>query len=109
MVGYCCLHSHVLLHSHEFNRNAMKNTIGFILALVLVAVLIVWSKPTNERCIDECRRQMAGTTPAGKLIGRVAINELTVTVNDYIFYKQINSAIDGRIIGYGCLGVVWCQ
>jgi hypothetical protein len=75
------------------------------MALVVVAFILVLAKPTDQECIEQTRTH----TGYGALLGQVAVNRLTVTVQDHIIYKTINSNIDGQCIGYAACGVVWCN
>jgi hypothetical protein len=92
----------------------MKSFGQLLIILALLLLLTVATKPSDQQCIVDVRRALAGSDDGiagtiGSIFSVVAVNRQTIHVEDFFFYKKIYAA-DGTEVGTAAFGTVWvCQ
>ena len=94
----------------------MKIVYSIVIGLTIVAILAALTKPSDEACRLKATAEVKkylndGVDSQYALINNVidSIAEEAVSIEDYVFYKQINYSYNGgvRTIGFGFFGIVY--
>jgi len=82
----------------------MKNLIGFLCGFIVLAAVVIATKPSDQACIEQATAHYAGNS-VGEILG--GAGGLVLKVDDKIFYKVITNRFTGEQVGLGALCTVF--